>query len=780
MRVHHHITYVSGARLRPMRTLVGIVSIAIVTGVFVVMRYISPVHALTTTPTTLNFQGRLLDSAGAPVADGLYNMKFALYTVSTGGSSVWNETRENNGTDYRVQVTNGLFTTKLGQASALSASLFASGTLYFDITQATPATATCSTAGCASWESPMTPRHQLSTSAYAFNSETLDGLDSTAFAQLGTTNTFTSTNTIQTTSTNAFKVQNASSLAVLTADTSGNQLQIGSATTDANAILLGLDSYNNGTDPTGFNGAIYYNTSLNKLRCYENAAWANCTASAANVIQNQNVAQQTTANFWINGTGRADTSLLTPTVDTASTVALNIGASSSVINLNKATFVVASVASAAEFSVQDGTNGYMFNVDGTNMYTIDNGITMPGNLLENPSFEADGSGAGGSSSMGWTGTTSGVAIVTDATNAHSGSKELQITANGTSRTLTDKKLYMVVPGDTVYVEGWSKIASGTVVGNAMLGISYYDSSKAYLSNTTVNANATTTYGKVSTTGTVPAGAMYAKVTVTVDVSSTSGTWYFDDILFAKTNQSQPMSIRPVADLANVFEVQNAAGANTLSIDTTNNRIVLGASDTTGVLLVLDDKTSAGDPTGVNGAMYYNSNLGKFRCYESGAWKNCVNVPGTVDVHSTTLGTTAATVAKAAAATILVTPTYIPGTITVNEFRIRVTTTLGATGDIGLYDSSGNLVLNGGSGSLGTATGVRTVAPVQTNKTVGPGQYYVAITWNSATGVVAGVNLVQPTMLRNGTLSAGGGSVLPSTITLGSITDDQYMYSVTMQ
>ena len=53
------------------------------------------------------------------------------------------------------------------------------------------------------------------------------------------------------------------------------------------------------------------------------------------------------------------------------------------INLNKATFVVASVASAAEFSVQDGTNGYMFNVDGANMYTIDNGITMPGNLPEN-------------------------------------------------------------------------------------------------------------------------------------------------------------------------------------------------------------------------------------------------------------------------------------------------------------------------------------------------------------------------------------------------------------
>ena len=237
-------------------------------------------------PTTINFQGRLLDTTGTPVTDGLYNMQFKLYDASSGGTLLWSEVRENNGSDYRVQVTNGLFTAKLGERTALSASLFSGNSVYFEITQATPATATCSTASCASWESPMAPRHQLSTSAYAFNSETLDGLDSGAFSQLSTANTFTGTNTIQTTSTNAFKVQNASSLAVLTADTSGNQLQIGSATTDANAILLGLDSYNNGTDPTGFNGAIYYNTNLNKFRCYQNGAWADCIGSGASLSAN--------------------------------------------------------------------------------------------------------------------------------------------------------------------------------------------------------------------------------------------------------------------------------------------------------------------------------------------------------------------------------------------------------------------------------------------------------------------------------------------------------------
>jgi hypothetical protein len=58
------------------------------------------------------------------------------------------------------------------------------------------------------------------------------------------------------------------------------------------------------------------------------------------------------------------------------------------------------------------------------------------------------------------------------------------------------------------------------------------------------------------------------------------------------------------------------------------RVIIGSGSTgnaTGYLLVLDNKTgSATDPTGVTGAMYYNSSLGKFRCYENGAWKNCIS------------------------------------------------------------------------------------------------------------------------------------------------------------
>ncbi len=89
---------------------------------------------------------------------------------------------------------------------------------------------------------------------------------------------FQSTGGLQATGSTAtaLVVQNASSVSALTVDTAANKVQVGSATTDANVILFGIDSYNNGTDPTGFNGASYYNTSLNKFRCYQNGAWTDC------------------------------------------------------------------------------------------------------------------------------------------------------------------------------------------------------------------------------------------------------------------------------------------------------------------------------------------------------------------------------------------------------------------------------------------------------------------------------------------------------------------------
>ena len=192
-------------------------------------------------PSTLNFQGRLTDSTGALMPDGLYNMQFKIYTVPTGGSASWSEIREVSGSDYRVQVTNGLFSTQLGQRTALPASLFANTDLYFEITMANPATATCSTAACQTWESPMVSRQKLATSAYAYNSDTLDGLDSTAFAQLAANNTWTGTNTIQNTSTSAFSVQNAGGVALLGVNTTAGTTTI-SGNSNSQSLIVKASS----------------------------------------------------------------------------------------------------------------------------------------------------------------------------------------------------------------------------------------------------------------------------------------------------------------------------------------------------------------------------------------------------------------------------------------------------------------------------------------------------------------------------------------------------------
>ncbi len=49
----------------------------------------------------------------------------------------------------------------------------------------------------------------------------------------------------------------------------------------------------------------------------------------------------------------------------------------------------------------------------------------------------------------------------------------------------------------------------------------------------------------------------------------------------------------------------------------------GAGSTTPDLLVLDASSSASDPTGANGAMYYNVSTGTFRCFQGSAWRNCL-------------------------------------------------------------------------------------------------------------------------------------------------------------
>lgn len=96
------------------------------------------------------------------------------------------------------------------------------------------------------------------------------------------------------------------------------------------------------------------------------------------------------------------------------------------------------------------------------------------------------------------------------------------------------------------------------------------------------------------------------------------------------NSSGNAVFQPSNDTSTAFALKNASGTTILlSADTLNNIIKVGDNSSAGsvpTLLGLDKKSDAGDPTGFDGAMYYSSSSARFRCFQGGAWANCVPAP----------------------------------------------------------------------------------------------------------------------------------------------------------
>jgi hypothetical protein len=107
--------------------------------------------------------------------------------------------------------------------------------------------------------------------------------------------------------------------------------------------------------------------------------------------------------------------------------------------------------------------------------------------------------------------------------------------------------------------------------------------------------------------------------------------------------------KPLTDSISAFQIQNASSVNMLAVDTTGNKIQIGSSishSSNPIVLVLDDYNNATEPIGsqaINGAMYYNANLNKFRCYENGSWTNCISLGRSLSLSypDGTLGTSVA-------------------------------------------------------------------------------------------------------------------------------------------
>jgi len=356
----------------------------------------APAHATATVPYKINFQGRLTNASGISLT-GSYDMQFKLYTAVTAGTYVWGETRTAANTNP-VTVTSGLFSVLIGEGTAvagssatLQAAVAANSTLYIEITIGAET---------------LTPRTQFGSSAYAVNADMIDGIDGASLAQLSTANAFTNTNSITTSSANAFLVNSGSSN-IFKVDTTGTaQIVVGTA--DANGTILVLDTKNdNSTDPTGANGGMYYNSTAGKFRCYQNGAWADCI-TAADTLQTAYNSSGSPAT--ITTTAAKGVSILAGAVPTADIFTVsnagqaNTTAGVSAVQVTYAGGAAAVEASAVRVDLTPGTtsggtwNGMRIvaNPTGPVSGVVENGIK-----IEGPTSQGAGTETGLYIGTGW-------------------------------------------------------------------------------------------------------------------------------------------------------------------------------------------------------------------------------------------------------------------------------------------------------------------------------------------------------------------------------------------
>jgi hypothetical protein len=314
-----------------------------------------PAAAAQTIPYKVNFQGRLTDTTGAALVNGSYNIKFKLYDAPTGGTLLWSEDWVAGAVDNRVPVENGLFSVQLGSIAALSPSLFnSSAQRYLEVELPTPATARCSTNGCAAFtEGPMTPRNTLASAAYAFNADTIDGIDGASLLHNDQNGTLTGSLTV----TNGLQAGGdtgmAATLEVLQGAAQTGVLIRGNGATDLFAPFTFAVQSGDGTN------RLYYQESINQTTVEGGSSFWDTPALQVKSTNAGAVAQR------IIGASGQTADILQ--VRNSSNVSLfTVGATG-------ATTLKNAVDSTSAFNIQNASGAALLNVD-----TINNTVTLLG------------------------------------------------------------------------------------------------------------------------------------------------------------------------------------------------------------------------------------------------------------------------------------------------------------------------------------------------------------------------------------------------------------------
>ncbi len=569
--------------MKYIRPLVILVALLVAGGLW-------PSHTQAAINPMISFQGKLTNTDGTNVTDGSYSIRFRMYTDPTQDASnaclpgsntcKWEETQ---GT---VTVSAGIFHVNLGSSTTLPGSVdFNTSALYLGIKVSTDA--------------EMTPRVRLTAAPYAFNSDLLDGLDSSALAQLspsgqqtgslnisgtitsGAVNGITIGSTIQPSASGALTVQSSGAnalgldtggaAAINVGATNATSINIGNATSNPNISFNGSGTFGTTTGAVSLNGnvTIASTKSLTLTSGSFSQTYSTATASNAHSISITN--SNTGAGVTVQGIHLTPTNTDTP--------------SSGTNTLNVINF-----AAGGALGGGDTTNGINF--------ASPTGYT---NFINSPSFVVSSGGA-----------VSGITTLATSSTINSNtfnSSTLTFGAASTATVQSAGSQALTLTGNAAST--WSTTAGNLTIqagsGTVSLGSSTILNSSGALTINSASASSLTIDS--GTTGALNFGTGSNAKTITI--GNTTGATAIAHLVGTGTN---------------VFNVQGPSSAVYLQLDSTNNRLYIGnpTADGTAFLLVLDSKNTTGDPTGVAGAQYYNSANDRFRCYQGGAWTDCVS------------------------------------------------------------------------------------------------------------------------------------------------------------
>lgn len=379
---------------------------------------VSVVLAATGVNQQINFQGKVVNkTTGTNVTNGTYTFIFRMYTVSSGGSAIWTESKS-------LTVTNGIFQTNLGDTTALPGSVdFNTDNIYLGIEYNS--------------DGEMSPRIRFTAVPYAFNALKVAGLTvsnttgtltipnakTISFADAFTTTgafplTFTTTNTTTLTLPTTGTLTTLAGAESLTNKTIGSTgLAFSGAATDITTasnedLILDaagsgntqiLDNLTIGTgkalimtggagNPTATTGTFWYDTTANKFKIVENGVIKTLcnlndlgcgpsgrisglmAANTINTIDNLNYAQTWNWSTLSTGTGLA---LNADTLTSGALLAINSAATANM------------TGSVASFGLTDGT-GASSNTG--SVITITNGGTANANTALTIQHNATGVG----------------------------------------------------------------------------------------------------------------------------------------------------------------------------------------------------------------------------------------------------------------------------------------------------------------------------------------------------------------------------------------------------